>query len=66
MSWVLISSVMPFFGYQVEFGGRARWGATFGGGTVAGSSVGVARAASIIAVKVLGDNGSQQLESMLL
>ncbi|KAG5727551.1 Proteinase R [Termitomyces sp. T112] len=56
---------------HVEFGGRARWGATFGGyvsmdknghgthcaGTVAGSSVGVARAASIIAVKVLGDNG---------
>ncbi|KNZ74945.1 Proteinase R [Termitomyces sp. J132] len=68
--------VMPFFGYQVEFGGRARWGATFGGyvsmdknghgthcaGTVAGSSVGVARAASIIAVKVLGDNGISNFE----
>ncbi|KAG6876483.1 hypothetical protein C0993_002726 [Termitomyces sp. T159_Od127] len=55
-----------------EFGGRARWGTTFGGytsadgdghgthcaGTAAGSSVGIARAANIIAVKVLGDDGS--------
>ncbi|KAG6887663.1 hypothetical protein C0995_013688 [Termitomyces sp. Mi166 len=55
---------------HTEFGGRARLGATFGdygeslgngsfhgthcAGTAAGSSVGVARAASIIAVKVLG------------
>ncbi|KAF8645749.1 hypothetical protein AX16_007616 [Volvariella volvacea WC 439] len=55
-----------------QFGGRARWGATFGGyanadghghgthvaGTVAGSQFGVAKAASIIAVKVLSDSGS--------
>ncbi|KAG5636157.1 hypothetical protein DXG03_005097, partial [Asterophora parasitica] len=54
------------------FGGRARWGATFGGypdadgnghgthvaGTVGGSQYGVAKAVSIIAVKVLGDDGS--------
>ncbi|KAG5640721.1 hypothetical protein DXG03_007430 [Asterophora parasitica] len=54
------------------FGGRARWGATFGGypdadgnghgthvaGTVGGSQYGVAKAASIIAVKVLSDAGS--------
>jgi len=54
------------------FGGRARWGATFGGyanadgnghgthcaGTVAGSQYGVAKSASIIAVKVLSDAGS--------
>ncbi|KAG6894582.1 hypothetical protein C0992_005509, partial [Termitomyces sp. T32_za158] len=56
---------------QIEFGGRARWGATFGGyasvdnyghgtacaGAAAGFSVGVAMKATIIAVKVLGDNG---------
>ncbi|KAF5385321.1 hypothetical protein D9615_001506 [Tricholomella constricta] len=55
-----------------QFGGRARWGATFGGyanadgnghgthcaGTAAGSQFGVAKAASIIAVKVLSDAGS--------
>ncbi|KAF8063398.1 serine protease [Lyophyllum atratum] len=54
------------------FGGRARWGATFGGyasadgnghgthcaGTAAGSQYGVAKSASIIAVKVLSDSGS--------
>ncbi|KAG5642318.1 hypothetical protein DXG03_003020 [Asterophora parasitica] len=54
------------------FGGRASWGATFGGypdadgnghgthvaGTVGGSQYGVAKAVSIIAVKVLGDDGS--------
>ncbi|KAG6819328.1 hypothetical protein H0H93_012871 [Arthromyces matolae] len=63
----------------IEFGGRARWGATFGGyasadshghgthwqlrvsvlltlgGTAVGRTVGVARAANIIAVKVLND-----------
>ncbi|KAG8785781.1 subtilisin-like serine protease [Ceratobasidium sp. 428] len=56
---------------HVDFGGRARWGATFGGykdvdanghgthvaGTIAGKQYGVAKAASIIAVKVLGDDG---------
>ncbi|KAG5634525.1 hypothetical protein H0H81_001652 [Sphagnurus paluster] len=55
-----------------QFGGRARWGATFGGyasadgnghgthcaGTVAGSQYGVAKAANIVAVKVLSDAGS--------
>ncbi|TFK31791.1 serine protease [Crucibulum laeve] len=55
-----------------QFGGRARWGATFGGyasadgnghgthcaGTAAGSQFGVAKAANIIAVKVLSDAGS--------
>ncbi|KAG8781986.1 subtilisin-like serine protease [Ceratobasidium sp. 428] len=56
---------------HVDFGGRARWGATFGGyknvdanghgthvaGTIAGTRYGVAKAASVIAVKVLGDDG---------
>ncbi|KAG5651131.1 hypothetical protein H0H81_009764 [Sphagnurus paluster] len=55
-----------------QFGGRARWGATFGGyadadgnghgthcaGTAAGSQYGVAKAANIIAVKILSDAGS--------
>jgi cerevisin len=55
---------------HVDFGGRARWGGTFGGyknadghghgthiaGTIAGTRYGVAKAASIIAVKVLDDN----------
>ncbi|KDQ13665.1 hypothetical protein BOTBODRAFT_55912 [Botryobasidium botryosum FD-172 SS1] len=55
-----------------SFGGRARWGATFGGyansdgnghgthtaGTVGGSGFGPATAANIIAVKVLSDSGS--------
>ncbi|CCO37844.1 hypothetical protein BN14_12004 [Rhizoctonia solani AG-1 IB] len=54
------------------FGGRARWGATFGGyanqdgnghgthtaGTAVGASYGVATSANIIAVKVLSDSGS--------
>ncbi|KAG8698953.1 subtilisin-like serine protease [Ceratobasidium sp. 394] len=54
------------------FGGRARWGATFGGypdrdghghgthtaGTAAGRTYGKACAANIIAVKVLSDRGS--------
>jgi len=54
------------------FGGRATWGATFGGyasadgnghgthcaGTAAGSQYGVAKSAHIIAVKVLSDAGS--------
>ncbi|KAJ3483614.1 hypothetical protein NLI96_g6193 [Meripilus lineatus] len=55
-----------------DFGGRARWGATFGGyanadgnghgthvaGTAAGTQYGVAKKANIIAVKVLSDAGS--------
>ncbi|KDQ08935.1 hypothetical protein BOTBODRAFT_117866, partial [Botryobasidium botryosum FD-172 SS1] len=55
-----------------SFGGRARWGATFGGyansdgnghgthtaGTVGGNGFGPATAANIIAVKVLSDSGS--------
>ncbi|KAJ3483606.1 hypothetical protein NLI96_g6203 [Meripilus lineatus] len=55
-----------------QFGGRARWGATFGGypdadgnghgthvsGTAAGSQFGVAKSANLIAVKVLDDSGS--------
>ncbi|KDQ11599.1 hypothetical protein BOTBODRAFT_57358 [Botryobasidium botryosum FD-172 SS1] len=55
-----------------SFGGRARWGATFGGyanadgnghgthtaGTVGGSGFGPATSANIIAVKVLSDAGS--------
>lgn len=57
---------------HTEFQGRARWGKTFGGyadadgnghgthvaGTIAGARVGIAKNANIIAVKVLGDNGS--------
>ncbi|KAG8733859.1 subtilisin-like serine protease [Ceratobasidium sp. 423] len=57
--------------HHVDFGGRARWGKTFGpyhnqdghghgthvAGTVAGKRWGVAKAASIIAVKVLSDEG---------
>ncbi|KAF4577549.1 subtilisin-like serine protease [Pleurotus pulmonarius] len=59
------------FTNHTQFGGRARWGATFGSyqdadghghgthcaGTVAGSTYGVAKAANIIAVKVLSDGG---------
>ncbi|KAF8647480.1 hypothetical protein AX16_006685 [Volvariella volvacea WC 439] len=55
-----------------EFGGRARWGATFGGyanadgnghgthcaGTVGGRTYGVAKEVRLIAVKVLSDAGS--------
>ncbi|KAI0801218.1 serine protease [Fomes fomentarius] len=55
-----------------DFGGRARWGKTFGGyadqdghghgthvaGTAAGTTFGVAKKASLIAVKVLSDGGS--------
>ncbi|KAL5632664.1 hypothetical protein ACGC1H_005570 [Rhizoctonia solani] len=57
--------------HHVDFGGRAHWGKTFGpyrnqdghghgthvAGTVAGKRWGVAKAASIIAVKVLSDEG---------
>lgn len=55
-----------------EFGGRAEWGANFAGGadqdanghgthcagTIAGKTYGIAKAAKIVAVKVLGDSGS--------
>ncbi|KAG8785602.1 subtilisin-like serine protease [Ceratobasidium sp. 428] len=55
-----------------SFGGRARWGATFGGyanadgnghgthvaGTAVGASYGVATGANVVAVKVLSDSGS--------
>lgn len=54
-----------------DFGGRARWGKNFGGyaeidveghgthvaGTAAGTKYGVAKAAHVIAVRVLDDNG---------
>ncbi|KAF8662099.1 hypothetical protein AX16_001209 [Volvariella volvacea WC 439] len=57
---------------HTQFGGRARWGATFGGyanadghghgthcaGTVGGSQFGVAKTVNLIAVKVLSDSGS--------
>ncbi|KAJ1303238.1 hypothetical protein OPQ81_011436 [Rhizoctonia solani] len=57
---------------HIDFGGRAKWGATFGpykdadghghgthiAGTVAGKQFGIAKAASIIAVKVLGDDNA--------
>lgn len=58
---------------HTDFGGRATWGYNavtgstnsdlYGHGThvaanIAGTTYGVAKAASIIAVKVLGDNGS--------
>ncbi|CAA7269772.1 unnamed protein product [Cyclocybe aegerita] len=62
-----------------QFGGRARWGATFGGyanadghghgthvaGTAAGSQFGVAKAANIIAVKVLSDSGSGSVSNIV-
>ncbi|KDQ13719.1 hypothetical protein BOTBODRAFT_55960 [Botryobasidium botryosum FD-172 SS1] len=55
-----------------SFGGRARWGATFGGyanadgnghgthtaATAAGATYGIAASANVIAVKVLSDGGS--------
>ncbi|KAG5637821.1 hypothetical protein H0H81_003092 [Sphagnurus paluster] len=44
---------------HTQFGGRARRGPTFGGysGIAAASQFGVAKAANIISVKVLGDDG---------
>lgn len=62
-----------------QFGGRARWGATFGGyadadgnghgthvaGTAAGSQFGVAKAANIIAVKILSDAGSGSVSDIV-
>ncbi|KAF5387942.1 hypothetical protein D9615_000786 [Tricholomella constricta] len=64
---------------HTQFGGRARWGATFGpyasadgnghgthvAGTAAGSQFGVAKAASIIAVKVLSDGGSGSVSDIV-
>jgi cerevisin len=61
-----------------QFGGRARWGATFGGyanadgnghgthcaGTVGSSQYGVSKAVSLIAVKVLSDAGSGSTSDM--
>ncbi|KZV97054.1 serine protease [Exidia glandulosa HHB12029] len=57
---------------HTDFGGRARWGTTFGGykdedgyghgthvaGTAAGTRWGVAKAANIVAVRTVGDNGN--------
>ncbi|QRV96495.1 subtilisin-like protease 8 [Ceratobasidium sp. AG-Ba] len=62
-----------------DFGGRAEWGATFGGyekedryghgthvaGTIAGTRYGVAKAASIISVKVLNDTGRGQMSDVI-
>ncbi|CDO71600.1 hypothetical protein BN946_scf184911.g70 [Trametes cinnabarina] len=62
-----------------EFGGRARWGATFGGyanadgnghgthvsGTAAGTTYGVAKKANLIAVKVLSDQGSGSVSDIV-
>ncbi|OSD03397.1 serine protease [Trametes coccinea BRFM310] len=62
-----------------EFGGRARWGATFGGyanadgnghgthvsGTAAGATYGVAKKANLIAVKVLSDQGSGSVSDIV-
>ncbi|KAI0791170.1 serine protease [Abortiporus biennis] len=62
-----------------QFGGRARWGATFGGypdadgnghgthvsGTAAGSQFGVAKSANLIAVKVLDDSGSGSVSDIV-
>jgi len=68
---VFVVDTGVFTGHS-QFGGRARWGATFGpysdadgnghgthcAGTIGGSQFGVAKSASIIAVKVLSDGGS--------
>lgn len=65
---------------HVDFGGRAKWGATFGNGfkdadgnghgthvagTIAGTRFGVAKYASIIAVKVLNDKGRGQTSDII-
>ncbi|TEB21721.1 serine proteinase [Coprinellus micaceus] len=43
-----------------DFGGRAKWSATFGGyaGTAVGGRWGVAKKANVFAIKVLSDSGS--------
>ncbi|KAF9453837.1 serine protease [Macrolepiota fuliginosa MF-IS2] len=62
-----------------QFGGRATWGATFGGyddadgnghgthvsGTAAGSQFGVAKSANLIAVKVLNDAGDGYISDIV-
>ncbi|KAF9459648.1 serine protease [Collybia nuda] len=62
-----------------QFGGRARWGATFGpyanvdrnghgthcAGIAAGSQFGVAKSANIITVKVLSDDGSGSIADII-
>jgi len=67
------------FTAHTQFGGRARWGATFGpyadadgnghgthcAGTAAGIRYGVAKSASIIAVKVLSDAGSGSVSDIV-
>ncbi|KAG9223385.1 hypothetical protein PLEOSDRAFT_1095843 [Pleurotus ostreatus PC15] len=64
---------------HTEFEGRAHWGATFGGyasvdgnghgthcaGVVAGHRFGVAKAASVVAVKVLSDAGSATVSDII-
>ncbi|KAK0229648.1 peptidase S8/S53 domain-containing protein [Armillaria nabsnona] len=65
--------------YVSTFGGRASWGATFGGyanadgnghgthvaGTVGGTQYGVAKSVHLIAVKVLDDSGSGYISDIL-
>jgi len=62
-----------------QFGGRARWGATFGGyasqdgnghgthcaGTIGGSQFGVSKAVNLVAVKVLSDAGSGAISDIV-
>ncbi|RXW16071.1 hypothetical protein EST38_g9778 [Candolleomyces aberdarensis] len=65
---------------HTDFGGRAQWGATFGAGyknedghghgthvagTAAGTTYGVAKAANIVAVKVLSDTGSGSISDII-
>lgn len=64
---------------HTDFGGRARWGGTFGvtgstdghghgthcAGTAAGGQYGVAKNASVIAVKVLSDGGSGSVSGIV-
>ncbi|KAF8074491.1 serine protease [Lyophyllum atratum] len=64
---------------HIDFGGRARWGATFGGyadtdgnghgthvaGTVGGRILGVAKDAAIIAVRVFSDAGSGPISDVM-